>query len=138
MTTTTSWLKALNDDFVTALEGLLSNVVVIGEWVIEVQRDKLTQREIHVAPAHRKVAAASRGLKKKVAMIQCMIVDPLRGYEEVESAQLLVDQLEGLLNTRLGIFTITEIHQPIVLDTDQFRTERKISTTVVFTFEGIE
>lgn len=131
-----SWIKDLRDALRTQIQ-TTTGVTTVADWVIEIQRDKLTGREFHIAPASRKSINASRGQKNRNASFVCMLAYPEAKDADAEAAQVIVDSLETLLNAKIGEFSIIEIEQPQVLDPAEWREQSKLSTTIILTLEAI-
>jgi hypothetical protein len=131
-----SWIKDLRDALRTQIQ-TTTGVTTVADWVIEIQREKLTGRELHLAPASRKSTNSARGCKHRSASFVCMLVYPDGTDANAEAAQVIVDSLETLLNARVGVFSIVEIEQPQVLDPMEWREQHKLSTTIIFTLEAV-
>lgn len=148
----TNWLKDLRNEFAEHLDNLaLSNVMpglellnadvfVKRSWVPEIEREKLSLRELHVFPVSRSVGTASRGCKLRKATMGVMLVTPMnQGQEDdmTEASQSIGDELERLLNTRIGGFAITGVEQQQIVDHEEWRKYRKLSVTYLISFEAI-
>ncbi len=147
----TNWLKELRDSFTEHLDSLsLSNtmpglelrnddVFVKRSWIPEIEREKLSLREMHVFPVSRTIANASRGCKLRKAVMGVMLVTPVNQGQELETmeaAQSIGDELERLLNTKVGGFSITSVEQPQIADPTEWRTNQVLSITFLVTFES--
>jgi len=134
-----SHIKAIRDAVVTHLGTMALGVTVVSDWVPMIERDKLAGVELHVFPIDFQRTTASRVHKTRVAKIGLLLVEPqTQGQEssQAESAQVLGDELETLLDIRIGGYLVKSIEQPMIVDHDEWRTNRKLSTTFILTLES--
>lgn len=132
-----SWISDLQIIVLNKLNTLAMPATVIGEWVIEVQRDKVTGTELHLAPASRSSGPASRGYTTRRATFALMVIVPLeQGAEDdaAEAAQAVGDKLDTL--TQVGDYIVRNVSQPAILDANEWRENRMLSTTYLIEMEA--
>ena len=111
-----SWIEQAREDLAEAIRVIpgdygtrlieMHRAKLISEWVPQIDRDKLTEREIHIAPQTRETRLASRSYRIVAVDVSVAIVDPFeQGQENKQTSgghELADAIIDGLLGKRIG------------------------------------
>lgn len=140
-----SWVNDIRNDVATAIEALpaLAGETIVRSWVPEVDRNKMTKREIHISPESRILSVASRACRRQTFTVWVAVVDPFArtGSEDAqaESGSSIADAIAfGLLTTYVGTSRamVTAVEQPIVASVQHWRELRSFASFLKLTLEA--
>lgn len=138
-----SWITDTRTAVADALEALpaFEDLTILREWVPEIDREKLTELEIHIAPLARRSTLQSRcstlnAIDVSIGFVDPANADPNQKAAKAEAEQDLVDaMIAAMLGKRVGTFFCPAVEQSTITDVDHWRESECVSTFVNLTLE---
>lgn len=139
-----SWIEQARADLADAIEALpqFGGVSVLREWVPEIDREKLTQTEVYIAPQARQTRIASRSCRIVAVDVGVAIVSPfIQGQENNQTSaghELADTIIDGLLGKRIGgtnNMMCIAAEQTVTTSVEHWRDKRMFATFLTLKLE---